>query len=93
MNLHRFRLVKIFTLALLLLTAAGTVGFHFIEHWGWFDSFYMVIITLSTIGYHEVHPLSHAGRVFNIFLITSGVALVFLMIGALPPDAGHDGRV
>ncbi len=83
MNLHRFRLVKIFTLALLLLTAAGTVGFHFIEGWGWFDSFYMVIITLSTIGYQEVHPLSHHGRVFNIFLITAGVALVFLMIGSL----------
>jgi voltage-gated potassium channel len=59
------------------------VGFHFIEGWSWFDSFYMVIITLSTIGYQEVHPLSHAGREFNIVLITSGVALVFLMIGAL----------
>lgn len=83
MNLRRFRLLKIFTLALLLLTVAGTVGFHFIEGWGWFDSFYMVIITLSTIGYQEVHELSHAGRVFNVFLIIAGVALVFLIIGAL----------
>ena len=66
-----------------LLTAGGTAGFHFIEHWSWFDSFYMVVITLSTIGYQEVHPLSHGGRVFNIILITAGVALVFLMIGAL----------
>jgi voltage-gated potassium channel len=82
-DLRRFRLLKIAAVALLLLTAAGTVGFHFIEGWGWFDSFYMVIITLSTIGYQEVHQLSHAGRVFNIFLITAGVALVFLMIGAL----------
>ncbi|MGZ7091265.1 MAG: potassium channel family protein, partial [Candidatus Angelobacter sp.] len=56
--------------------------FHFIEHWGWFDSFYMVVITLSTVGYQEVHPLSAAGRVFCIVLIVSGVALVFLMIGA-----------
>lgn len=66
-----------------MLTATGTVGFHFIEGWSWFDSFYMVIITLSTIGYQEVHTLSHAGRVFNIFLITAGVSLVFLMIGSL----------
>ena len=66
-----------------MLTASGTVGFHFIEGWSWFDSFYMVIITLSTIGYQEVHTLSHAGRVFNIFLITAGVSLVFLMIGSL----------
>jgi voltage-gated potassium channel len=83
LDLRRFRLLKIAAIALLLLTAAGTVGFHFIEGWDWFDSFYMVIITLSTIGYQEVHQLSHAGRVFNIFLITAGVALVFLMIGAL----------
>src|SRR5262245_5499382 len=71
------------TFALLLLSAAGTVGFHFIERWSWFDSFYMVVITLSTIGYQEVHPLSHAGRVFNSALIISGVAMVFLMVGAL----------
>jgi len=71
------------TVALLLLTAGGTAGFHYMEHWGWFDSFYMVVITLSTIGYQEVHPLSHAGRVFNTALIIAGVALVFLMIGSL----------
>jgi voltage-gated potassium channel len=78
-----FRLLKSVTVALLLLTAAGTVGFRYIEGWSWFDSFYMVVITLSTIGYSEVHPLSHAGRVFNTALIITGVALVFLMIGAL----------
>jgi voltage-gated potassium channel len=65
------------------LTAAGTTGFHFIEHWSWFDSLYMVVITLSTIGYQEVHPLSHAGRIFTMLLIAAGVGLVFLMIGAL----------
>jgi voltage-gated potassium channel len=59
------------------------VGFHFIEGWTWFDSFYMVVITLSTIGYQEVHELSHAGRIFNSALIVTGVAMVFLMVGAL----------
>src|SRR6516225_3577060 len=81
--MKKFRLVQIVTFALLLLTAGGTAGFHYIEHWSWFDSFYMVVITLSTIGYQEVYPLSHAGRVFNTVLIITGVALVFLMIGAL----------
>jgi voltage-gated potassium channel len=65
------------------LPALGTAGFHYIEHWSWFDSFYMVVITLTTISYQEVHQLSHAGRVFNVALITAGAALVFLMIGAL----------
>lgn len=81
--MKRFRLLKVIAVALVLLTAAGTVGFHYIEHWSWFDSFYMVVITLSTIGYEEVHRLSHAGRVFNVAVIIAGVGLVFLMIGAL----------
>src|SRR5260370_11594902 len=51
--------------------------------WGGVGGVWMVVITLSTIGYQEVHPLSHAGRVFNVVLIIAGVALVFLMIGAL----------
>lgn len=69
--------------ALLGVILVGTAGFHFIEGWPWFDGFYMVITTLTTIGYQEVHQLSHAGRVFNVFIILAGVSLVFLAIGAL----------
>jgi voltage-gated potassium channel len=61
----------------------GTAGFHFIEHWSWFDGFYMVLTTLTTIGYQEVHPLSQAGRYFNAGIILVGVGMVFLILGAL----------
>jgi len=70
-------------LLLLLVMAAGTAGYHYIEGWPWFDGFYMVVTTLTTIGYQEVHPLSHAGRVFNVFVILAGVSLLLLGIGAL----------
>src|SRR5215469_8107540 len=63
--------------------AIGTAGYHYIEGWPWFDGFYMVVTTLTTIGYQEVHPLSHAGRVFNIFVILAGVSLLLLGVGAL----------
>ena len=43
----------------------------------------MVVTTLTTIGYQEVHPLSHAGRVFNVFVILAGVSLLLLGVGAL----------
>jgi voltage-gated potassium channel len=69
--------------AMLLVIALGTAGFHYIEGWPWFDGFYMVITTLTTIGYQETHPLSHAGRVFNVGVILGGVSLLFLTIGAL----------
>src|ERR1700693_5625450 len=75
--------LRLIGLALSLVILAGTAGFHFIEGWSWFDGFYMVVTTLTTIGYQETHPLSHAGRVFNIGVIVVGVSLVFLGIGAL----------
>ncbi|MBZ5524614.1 MAG: potassium channel protein [Acidobacteriia bacterium] len=81
--MKRLPALQVLSGGVVLLTVTGTVGFHYIEHWSWFDSLYMVVITFSTVGYGEVHPLSHAGRVFNLALIMAGVALVFLMIGAL----------
>ena len=75
-----FRLIA---LALVLLVFVGMTGFHFIEGWPWFDGLYMVVTTFTTIGYQEVHPLSHRGRIFNLVLIISGVSLVFLGIGSL----------
>ena len=50
-----------------------TVGFHVIEGWSWFDGFYMTLTTMTTIGYGEIHPLSHAGRIFNSFMIVAAV--------------------
>src|SRR5438094_5134311 len=78
-----FRNLRLIGVALLLLALIGTAGFHFIEGWPWFDGLYMVITTFTTIGYQEIHPLSHTGRIFNLALIVAGVSLVFLGIGAL----------
>ena len=77
-----FRNLKFLAAALAFVVGAGTAGFHYIEGWTWFDGFYMVITTLTTIG-DQTHPLSHAGRVFNVIIIIGGVSLVFLAIGSL----------
>jgi len=69
--------------ALLGVAMIGTAGFHYLEHWSWFDGFYMVLLTLTTIGYQEVHPLSETGRYFNVAIIISGVGLLFMILGAL----------
>ena len=81
--MRKFRNLRIIAGALLLVMAVGTAGFHYIEGWSWFDGFYMVITTLTTIGYQETHPLSHLGRIFNVGIILCGVSLVFLAIGEL----------
>ncbi len=77
------RNIRLLLAALLCVALIGTAGFHYIEHWSWFDGFYMVLTTLTTIGYQEVHPLSPAGRYFNVGIIMAGVLLVFLILGAL----------
>jgi voltage-gated potassium channel len=83
LGMRVFRNLKLIAISLVVLTIVGMAGFHYIEGWPWFDGFYMVVTTFSTIGYQEVHPLSHAGRVFNVALILAGVSLVFLGIGSL----------
>lgn len=56
------------------LIAVGTLGYSLIEDWSLFDSLYMTVTTLSTVGYQEVHPLSAPGRVFTMLLLLGGVA-------------------
>lgn len=62
---------------------AGTLGFTLIEGYPPFDAFYMTLITITTVGYQEVHELSRAGRIFNSFLIVFGVSIMFFAIGAM----------
>jgi len=73
--------LRIVAVALLALVLIGVAGFHFIEGWTWFEGFYMVLTTITTIGYGEIHPLSHVGRLFNSFIIVTGVGLVLLLTG------------
>jgi voltage-gated potassium channel len=62
---------------------AGTVGFISIEGWSIFDSFYMTVMTLTTVGYGEIHPLSYHGRIFASVLMLIGVTTVFVSIAIL----------
>ena len=57
----------------LFFLGVGTVGYVRIEHFPPLDAFYMTVITISTVGFGEIHPLSEPGRVFTIFLILFGV--------------------
>jgi voltage-gated potassium channel len=68
-----FRRIYLSLLSLLLIVLLGMLGYHLLEGWNWFDSLYMTIITLATIGYGEVHPLTAAGKVFTMMLIALGV--------------------
>lgn len=66
------RLILTFVLFSMFL-AIGTIGYKLIEGWGVFESFYMTIITLSTVGFGEIKNLSTTGRLFTSFLIFGGI--------------------
>ena len=68
------------------MTVIGAVGYRLIEHMSVLDAFYMSVITISTVGFAEVKPLSPAGRLFTIGLIVTGVGsaiYLFTVIGEL----------
>src|SRR2546423_10689227 len=76
--LLRFRLA--FTL-LAIGVVVGVAGYMLIDGWDFLDSFYMVIITISTVGYTEVQPEGVAGRMFSSGLIVVGVATMLYGFG------------
>jgi voltage-gated potassium channel len=67
---------------LALITAIGTVGYVLVEGMDWLDAAYMTVITMSTVGYQEVQPLTVGGRLFTMALIlfAVGFALYFLAV-------------
>ncbi len=73
------RVQRQFILSLAFIAAViltGTAGYMVIEGWSSFDSLYMTVITITTVGYGEVHKLSHSGQVFTLFLIVFGVGTI-----------------
>lgn len=54
----------------------GTVGYMLIEGAAWWDSLFMTVITLTTVGYQEVFPLSTRGEVFTVILLVVGFGLL-----------------
>ncbi|MDF7806646.1 potassium channel protein [Pontiellaceae bacterium B12219] len=63
-------------IGIMLVLLFGTIGYKYIENWGWLDAFYMTVITVSTVGITEVHPLSNAGRLFTVVMIIGGVGVM-----------------
>jgi len=69
--LRRFGLAALYFAIIFLI---GGTGYSLIEGWGWFESLYMAVTTISSVGYMEVRPLSPAGRTFTMVLILLGVS-------------------
>jgi voltage-gated potassium channel len=67
-------------LIFVVLLLSGIVGYMVLEGWGLLDSLYMTIITLSTVGYGEVHNVGPGGRIFTVLLIIFGVSIITYIV-------------
>lgn len=70
-----FRNLYLALAALLVVLTTGILGFAVIEDYSLLESFYMTVITLSTVGFKEVRPLSEGGQLFTAFLIISSFGI------------------
>jgi len=77
------REIRVGVAAFAALLLFGTIAFKLSggEEWSWFDAFYMMILTVSTVGYHEVHALTVVGKVVAIVVIFMGVGIVLYLAG------------
>ncbi len=70
-------------LALIFLFLLGAIGYRITEGWDWGDCLWMVLITITTIGFGEIEPLSATGRVVTFLIIGGGLVLVQLTLQRL----------
>ncbi len=75
--------LKIFLVLFVVLIVFGTVGFALIEEKSIIEAVYFTIVTMATVGYGDIHPVTQPGRVFTIFLIVTGVGTFLGVIANL----------
>ena len=68
---------------LTLVVSIGTVGYMILEKWNFLDSLYMTVITLTTVGFSEVHPINEQGRILTMTILVSGLGVVGYLVGTL----------
>src|SRR5574341_780278 len=64
-------------LLFITVAAVGTLGYTIIEGWAVWDAFYMTMISVTTVGFREVHEMSRAGQAWTILVTLAGVSTLF----------------
>ncbi|PIE99851.1 MAG: potassium channel protein [Maribacter sp.] len=63
--------------------ATGVIGYRVLSDLSWLDAFYMTVITVTTVGFSEVGPLSGEAKIFTVFLIISSVFIFAFSISVI----------
>ncbi len=76
---HRFNILISTVIVTLLI---GTLFYNFVEGWNVLDSMYFSVITLTTVGYGDLAPITDAGKIFTSFYVLIGIGIIFAFIRA-----------
>lgn len=67
------------TLALVTV-AGGTWFYHLVEGWSWLDSLWFSVVTLTTVGYGDLVPVTDAGKVFTMAYLVTGIGILLAFV-------------
>jgi voltage-gated potassium channel len=66
----------IITLMIVCVIGVGTIVYRYLEDWGWVDSLYFTVVTLTTVGYGDLAPSTSGSKLFTVFYIVTGISLL-----------------
>jgi voltage-gated potassium channel Kch len=66
--------------AVVLILAAGSIFYHFVEHWSWLNSYYFSVVTLTTVGFGDLTPRTDIGKIFTTFYLMIGIGIITTFI-------------
>ena len=70
--IKQFRIILAISIVYIIF---GCLFYHFIEGWHWIDSLYFSVVSLTTVGYGDITPVTAAGKLFTIFYLIFGIGI------------------
>jgi hypothetical protein len=85
-----FKGLFLFVIAILF---SGTFFYHTTERWGWIDSFYFSVTTLTTVGYGDLHPTTNLSKIFTVIYLFVGIGVILGFVNAVAAHHSSEHEV
>ncbi len=79
-------------LLLVVILSSGTLFYHDIEGWGWLDSLYFSVVTITTVGYGDLSPHTPIGKIFTMLYLFVGIGILFSFVSLVARNAVEENK-